>query len=169
MSCSRWLSTCALALILATVASVSEAQAQPDEKGALGVGIVLGVPTGVAAKLYLQDDTAVAAAVGFDLLEGGLHLHGDFLLHPWVLEDTEDFVLPAYVGAGLRVLDEDRGNGNDVFHLGLRAVGGMLFDFREIPIDVFVELAGIIDYAFTDVDGGLGIGLNASLGARYYF
>ena len=87
----------------------------------------------------------------------------------FVLEDADIFVLPAYIGVGGRLLNEDRGGGNDVFHLGVRGVGGMLFDFKEIPIDVFVEIAAVLDYAFTDEDGGPGIGLNAGVGARYYF
>ncbi|HWN69768.1 MAG TPA: hypothetical protein VNM90_19130 [Haliangium sp.] len=171
----RWFAATAGALLLwlasgALGASlVSTAHAQSEDKGALGVGIILGEPTGIAAKLYLADDTALAGAAGFAFVEGGLHLHADFLWHPWVLDDTDAFVLPAYVGVGGRLLDEDRGGGNDVFHLGARVVGGMLFDFKEVPIDAFVEIAGVLDYAFSDDDGGIGVGLNAGIGARYYF
>jgi hypothetical protein len=168
----RWFANMASALLLVggatLVSAVPDAQAQPVEKGALGVGIILGEPTGIAAKLYLADDTALAGAVGFAFVEGGLHAHVDFLWHPWVLDDADAFVLPAYVGVGGRVLDEDRGGGVDVFHLGARVVAGMLFDFKEVPIDAFVEIAGVLDFAFGD-DGGPGVGLNAGIGARYYF
>lgn len=169
MTSSRWIAAVAGALACWAVAGAPAAQAQPVEKGALGVGIILGEPTGVAAKLYLADDTAIAAAVGFAFVEGGLHAHADYLLHPWVLEDAELFVLPVYVGGGVRLLSEDRGGGQSVFHLGARGVGGMLFEFKEIPLDVFVEIAAVLDYAFTGDDGGVGLGLNAGLGARYYF
>ena len=57
----------------------------------------------------------------------------------------------------------------DVFHLGARGVIGMLFEFKEVPIDAFVEVAALLDYAFSDTDGGVGVGLNAGIGARYYF
>jgi hypothetical protein len=167
----RWFALLAGALLPWIVGSASTAHAQSTEKGALGVGIILGEPTGVAAKLYLADDTAIAGAAGFAFVGGGLHVHGDFLWHPWVLDDADVFVLPAYVGVGARLLDEDRGGGNDVFHLGARGVVGMLFDFKEVPIDAFVEIAAILDYAFASADepGGIGIGLNAGVGARYYF
>jgi hypothetical protein len=175
----RWFAATAGALLLwlgngASLVSgasfVSGAQAQPVEKGALGVGIILGEPTGIAAKLYLADDTALAGGVGFAFVEGGLHAHVDFLWHPWVLDDADAFVLPAYVGVGGRLLDEDQGGGVDVFHLGARVVAGMLFDFKEVPIDAFVEIAGVLDYAFSDdPDGGVGLGLNSGIGARYYF
>jgi hypothetical protein len=153
-----------------SASTVSPAQAQPVEKGSLGVGIMLGEPTGIAAKLYLADDTAIAGGVGFAFVEGGLHLHADYLWHPWVLDDTDVFVLPAYIGVGARLLDEDKGGGVDVFHLGARGVVGMLFEFKEVPIDAFVEVAAVLDYGFSDTDdGGLGVGLNAGIGARYYF
>lgn len=171
----RWFAALAGALPLwvvgaSTACFVSSAQAQPVEKGALGVGIILGEPTGIAAKLYLADDTAIAGAVGFAFVGSGLHLHTDFLWHPWVLDDTDTFVLPAYVGVGGRLLSEDEGGGDDVFHIGARAVGGMLFEFKEVPIDAFVEIAGVLDYEFSDEeDGGVGVALNAGIGARYYF
>lgn len=151
------------------VAGQAKAHAQGVEKGAFGLGIILGEPTGLAAKLYLSDDTAVAGAVGSAFIGGGVHLHADYLWHPWVLEETEHFVLPAYVGAGARVLDELPGNNEHILHLGARGVGGMLFDFKEIPLDVFGEVAAVLDFAFDEVRGGVGLNINIGLGARYYF
>lgn len=149
----------------------STAHAQNSvEKGTFGLGIILGEPTGIAAKLYLSDDTAVAGAVGSAFIGGGVHLHVDYLWHPWVLEEAEHFVLPAYVGVGARVLDQIRSTPqSDIFHIGARGVAGLLFDFKEVPIDVFGEVAAVLDFAFDDVDGGAGLGINLGLGARYYF
>jgi hypothetical protein len=147
-----------------------DARAQGTEKGVFGLGIILGEPTGISAKLYLSDNTAVDAAVGGAFVGGGLHVHADFLLHPWVLENRDTFVLPAYVGVGVRLLDHDRGVEGD-FHIGARGVVGMLFDFKEIPIDAFVEVAAVLDVRLSDDDthGGLGLAINAGIGARYYF
>jgi hypothetical protein len=58
------------------------------------------------------------------------------------------------------------------FRLGVRAVAGMLFDFKEIPLDAFMEVAGIIEYRFGSEDAdiaGIGFALNGGIGARYYF
>jgi hypothetical protein len=145
------------------------AHAQGTEKGAFGIGIILGEPTGISAKLYLSDDTAIAAAVGSAFIGGGVHLHADYLWHPWVLEEAEHFVLPAYVGVGARVLDELPGDNRHILHLGLRGVGGMLFDFKAIPLDVFGEVAAVLDFAFDQERGGVGLAINIGLGARYYF
>lgn len=137
----------------------------------LGVGLIIGEPLGLTAKLYLSDDTAIDVAVGGAVLGGGIHVHTDFLWHPWVLENRSQFVLPAYIGAGVRVLNHREGAAGD-FHLGLRGVVGMLFDFKAVPLDVFVEVGGILDYIVATDDeehAGLGFGVNAGLGVRYYF
>jgi hypothetical protein len=162
----------AAALVLAVTAPSASAQAD-EEKGAFGLGLIVGEPTGVSAKLYLSDDQAVDAAVGGAVIGRGIQVHADYLWHPWILENEDTFVLPAYVGPGLRLLQHDRGRGVEGdFHFGLRGVAGMLFDFRNIPLDVFVEVAGVVDYRSgggDDTHAGAGLDINAGAGVRYYF
>ena len=145
------------------------AKGRPVDKGALGVGIILGEPTGICAKLYLKDDQAIQAAAGSAFFGGGLQVHVDYVFHPWILQDSDTFVLPAYIGPGIRVIDYSGGRG-DPNHaaFGLRVVGGLLFDFKNVPLDAFVEVAGVGEY---DVKAGNGFGLafNAGAGVRYYF
>ena len=119
-------------------AQTSTSAAQTAEKGVIGVGLIIGEPLGISAKLYLSDDTAVDIAVGSAILGGGIQAHADFLWHPWVLENRSNFVLPAYIGGGLRVLNHREGTAGD-FHIGIRVVAGLLFDFKSVPLDVFVE------------------------------
>jgi len=151
------------------------AHGQPSsEKGVFGVGLVVGEPTGVAAKLYVHSDSdlAIAAAVGPAFGAGGLHIHADLLWHPWILTREPRFVLPAYVGVGIRLLDHHRNPEDDDFHFGPRAVGGVLFDFTDVPIDAFAEVAGVLEYRTGGNDPdhkGAAITLNAGIGARYYF
>lgn len=160
-----------LSLFLGVIGGAGEARAQAVEKGALGLGLIIGEPTGVSGKLYLSNDTALDAAVGAALVGGGIQIHGDYLWHPLVLEERDLFVLPAYVGGGLRVLDRNRSDTESDIHLGIRGVGGMLFDFKPIPIDVFVELAVVLDYVISDDpdNEGIGFDINAGAGVRYYF
>ena len=160
---------CTVATITISAGERSAA-AQSAEKGTLGVGLIIGEPIGVSAKVYLSDDTAVDAAVGGALLGGGIHVHASFLWHPWVLENRDNFVLPAYIGAGLRFLHHREGTAGD-YHTGLRAVIGMLFDFKTIPLDVFAEVAPILDLVIADDDdhSGIGFAINVGLGVRYYF
>src|SRR5690349_6742649 len=100
------------------------------EKGSFGVGLIIGEPTGLTARLYLGDDVAVQAAVGSDFGVGALQVHVDYVWHPWLIEDRDSFVLLAYVGPGVRFIYYDKGrDGDDYPGIGLRVVGGLVFDF----------------------------------------
>ncbi len=147
------------------------ARAEPVEKGTFGIGLVIGEPTGIAAKLYLDDDQAVQGAVGAAFIGGGLLVQADYLWHPWILEDRDGFTLPVYLGPGVRVIDYRDGRETDLFAVGVRGVIGILFDFKEVPLDVFLEVAGIVEWQLGSIDEerGLAPGVGAGIGARYYF
>ncbi len=150
------------------VLALASGSAEAEEKGVFGAGLIIGEPTGVSVKYYLGDDTAIDGAIGGAFLGKGIQVHGDFLWHPWILETKPSFVLPAYVGVGMRVLDRNAGGGDDDhFRIGLRAVGGVLFDFTEAPLDVFMEVAGVGDYRTKG--SAFGIAINLGAGVRYYF
>ncbi|CAN5750632.1 hypothetical protein BH11MYX3_BH11MYX3_15930 [soil metagenome] len=138
------------------------------DKGTIGIGLILGEPTGISAKLYLKDDQAVQAAAGFAFVGGGLHVHMDYVFHPFILQSKDSFVLPFYFGPGIRVIDYRNGRDTSFVAVGLRAVAGLLFDFKNVPLDAFFEVAGVLEYGFADNEGA-GIALNAAAGVRYYF
>lgn len=166
----RWLVLAVLALSTPALADDDEAkgeQGRPAEKGTLGIGIILGEPTGISARLYLKDDVAIQAAIGASFVANGIQADADYVLHPVILQDRDTFVLPLYVGPGVRFIDYSGGsNGSSHFAAGLRVVGGMLFDFKNVPLDAFIEVAGIFEYDFKT---GAGAGLNLGAGVRYYF
>lgn len=149
------------------IESAEDGPRAPD-KGTFGIGIILGEPTGISAKLYLKDDQALQAGVGFAFIGDGLHMHVDYVLHPWILQSRDSFVLPVYIGPGVRLINYNDGRDNHLFAIGLRAVAGLLFDLKTVPLDVFVEVAGVIELKFRDNDK-FGLTLNAAAGARYYF
>jgi len=168
----RWLVIAMLALSIPAHAdddAPSGEKGRPAEKGTLGVGIILGEPTGITAKLYLKDDQAIQAAAGAAFVANGLQIDGDYVFHPWILQDQDTFVLPVYLGPGVRFIDYSGGsNGSSHFAAGLRAVGGMLFDFKNVPLDAFIEIAGVLEYDFKS-GNGVALGLNLGAGVRYYF
>ena len=147
-----------------------EEAAKPDlDKGSFGVGLVLGEPTGISARLYLKDDQAVQFAAGYAFVTSGLQAHADYCFHPWILQERDMFTLPAYIGPGVRAVLYDGGpDADDYFAIGLRAVAGVVMDFKTVPMDAFLEVAGVVEYAFQE-DKGFGFGLNVGAGARYYF
>jgi len=156
----------------AMISSMITALAMASERaeasgGPFGLGLILGSPTGISGKLYLNQKNAIDFALGAAFLSSnGLHVHVDYLWHPIMLTQDEAFFMPLYVGVGARILDHDHGNDDDDVHLGVRVPAGILFDFRAVPLDVFLEVALIVDFV---VDHGDHVDLNASLGARYYF
>ncbi len=151
----------------AAPASIDVSTGRPAEKGAFGVGIVLGEPTGLCAKLYLDDDTAIQGALGFNVYDTGIQVNAEYVFHPWIVQERDAFVLPIYFGPGVRFIQYDGGrDGEEHYAVGLRGVVGMLFDFKEVPLDVFLEVAGVLEYDFTE---DAGAALNLGAGVRYYF
>lgn len=139
-----------------------------EEKGTLGVGLIIGEPVGICGRLYLKDDQAIQAAVGASFIGGGIQLHADYAFHPYIVQSRETFVLATYVGPGARLIQYGGTDaGGSYFALGLRAVGGLLFDFKN-PLDAFFEVAGVLEYGFAD-EQGFGFAFNAGAGVRYYF
>ena len=160
----------------ASVALVTLAAPRPAraDGGPFGIGLIVGSPTGLSMKYYLGEsgDNAIDAAIGAAFVgSSGYHLHADYLWHPIVLTTDPAFKLPLHVGLGARVLLHDRGRNEDSnLHLGLRAPVGITFDFTQIPLDVFLEAALILDFHGDEGDGDhIGLDLNAGVGVRYYF
>ncbi len=170
------------ALVVMTVAPPAEARPRPQRGSSdfrankeFGLGFMLGDPTGLAGKYYLGTDTALDFGLGYGgyYYRGrhGLHAHMSFLWHPVVLAKPDPFWLPLYFGVGGRFLE--RGYFDDRYdrrpRLGVRVPGGIMMDFNNVPIDIFAELAFIVDFiAPRDRRRGY-TGLHGALGLRYYF
>lgn len=163
---------------LALAALLSTAVARPVHAagGDFGLGLIIGSPTGISGKYYLEKAHAIDFAAGGTLIGSrGLGVHADYLWHPVVLAREQAFDLALYAGIGGRLLDHNRKNRDDDLHLGARLPVGVVFDFMKgsIPLDVFVELALVLDYVIDDDEyddhDTFDVDLNAGLGARYYF
>ena len=128
-------------------------------QGNFGLGIILGEPTGVSAKLWLTDRTAVDAAAAWSFSdEQAFHLHADYLLHNFDLIKVSKGKLPVHFGIGGRVKFEDKSK------VGVRIPVGLTYIFDGAPVDIFFELVPILDLApDTEFEA------NAAIGARFYF
>lgn len=153
-----------LGFTLVVVLAVSSARA---EGGPFGLGLILGSPTGIDGKIYFNKQNALDFAVGEAFVnERGLHIHADYLWHPVMLTQDEAFFLPLYLGVGGRFLNHDR-HTDSAAHLGVRAPLGILFDFKRIPLDVFLEAALVVDIIRPSEDDIVDV--NVGVGVRYYF
>lgn len=144
----------ALALLLAApAASIAQRQG-------FGLGIIVGEPTGISMKKWLSTKTAFDVAVAWSFArESSFHVHADYLVHAFDEFDTDEEV-PLYYGIGGRLKSS---NGGDA-RLGVRGVVGIGYFFREAPIDLFFEVAPILDVAPRTE-----LSINGGFGARYFF
>jgi len=168
---------------LAVLALASDVDARPRPTGhtrrfeankTFGLGLELGAPFGLTGKYFYSSDKAFDFGVGdIDYYYGnryGLYLYGDHLWHPADLASTEPFELPFYIGVGVNLwnFNENINNGQNGVALGVRVPIGIAFDFNEVPLDVFVQLTPVLDFAFHYRDEAFFV-VEGSVGIRYWF
>lgn len=137
----------------------------------IGVGVILGEPTGISVKKWIGKDRAIDAAAAWSFSENdSFQFHADYLVHNFGLLNTGSVGgrLPAYFGVGGRLKlqngDNDKGRNNHNALLGVRVPFGISYLFSKAPVDIFAEIVPVLDVA-PDTH----FGLNGAIGARYYF
>jgi hypothetical protein len=145
-------------LILISFIALFSAGVFAQDSG-LGLGIVFGEPTGLSAKLWTSERTALDAAVAWSFAGlGWLHIHADFLIHNYDLISVSKGKLPVYFGLGAFV-----GFSSDL-SLGARIPVGLAYQFEDAPLDVFVELVPGLALL-----PGIDFYIGGGLGVRYFF
>jgi len=154
MTASRFASI----FLVAVVLTVAAPDARAQQKG-FGLGVILGEPTGFSFKGWIDSRSAIDAGLAWSFLhETTIHVHVDYLLHTDGLTKRSD--LPFYYGIGGRI--KAGGVGDD--RIGIRIVGGLVYFVPSSPIDLFLEIVPVLDFApSTDLQ------VNGGFGARYYF
>ncbi|MFD2531430.1 hypothetical protein [Gracilimonas halophila] len=140
--------------------SPNEAKAQANGNGGnLGIGVMLGEPTGISIKAWNNNRNAFAFGAAWSFgRNDAIHLHGDYLLHSWI-DGVEEGDLAFYYGIGGRLALSDPDA-----RIGVRVPLGLNYIIPNSQLDLFVEAVPILNLApDTDFDG------NGSLGIRYYF
>ncbi|HAD81690.1 MAG: hypothetical protein A2509_06000 [Candidatus Edwardsbacteria bacterium RIFOXYD12_FULL_50_11] len=137
-----------------------------------GLGIIIGEPTGLSAKLWTSNRTALDFGLGWSLGgdriskydgyytgESRIHFHMDHLWHSFdAIRSSERF--PLYYGVGGRI-NTGAGYKNSA---AVRGVLGILWLPRRTPIDVFLELVPALQLV-----PSTGFGIDAGIGVRYFF
>ena len=159
-------------LIVVALSLLFVVQGSVAQDRTFGLGVVIGEPTGISAKLCTSEYTAIDFGLGWSAegdrignysgyYSGGsrVHIHMDYLWHSFdVFQSTEQ--IPVYYGVGGRV---NTGAGQERW-LAVRGVFGVAWLPRGTPIDVFLEMAPTIQLTSPS-----GFGVDAGFGARYYF
>ncbi|MBE0479179.1 DUF3996 domain-containing protein [Candidatus Aerophobetes bacterium] len=126
-----------------------------QEKG-FGIGIILGEPTGICFKKWMDENTAFAGAVAWSLFHpSALHVHLDYLFHRRVQRESYFF----HYGIGGRIKFEEGES-----RIGVRIPLGITYPFQGTTVDMFVEISPLLDLA-----PATEFGVNAAIGFRYFF
>jgi hypothetical protein len=147
-----------LVLIVMSLTLFTPSGVRSQDRG-FGLGLILGDPTGLSAKGWLSPTNAIDIGMAWSFrYRGFLHIHGDYLWHfNRAIQSQERFV--PYVGIGGRL-----GVGDAKSRLGIRIAGGIAWWSRDVPLDVFLEVAPILDLA-----PATELSANGGIGARFYF
>jgi hypothetical protein len=125
----------------------------------IGLGIILGEPTGVSLKKWTGSSTAIDGAAAWSFTGGGsFHLHIDYLVHNSSLFEVKRGRLLLYYGLGGRLKTEA-----DV-RVGFRIPVGLNYEIEDTPLDVFFEIAPMLDLA-----PNTKFWFTAGVGIRYFF
>lgn len=153
-----------LVMLTALLGGVGAGHARGAKRGGTGLGLSVGDPTGVNFKTFTGARMAVDATLGLGFI-GGNHLAFNLGL---IWHNPLDRGLDWYYGVGgkLGLYDEDRKDGRDRdrLRLGARAPIGVALMLRQVPLDLFAEVAAglwLIDDVDLDLDGAVGV--------RYWF
>lgn len=148
--------TAVLLTAFVTVSFNSLTYAQDDEKD-LGIGVIVGEPTGLSLKSWTGGNNAFDLGVAWSFGPyDAVNIHGDYLWHNYeVFDETDTGTLPLYYGIGARLILAD-----DDAVIGARVPVGINYLFEEAPVGLFMELAPILNLApDTDFDVGGGVGV----------
>lgn len=156
--------------VIVAIAATPEVFSQAKS---IGMGVVIGQPTGISAKIWTSSVTAFSFALAWSggdygwvrydgsywvlYRESRLHVHADYLWHSdRVLKTAER--IPVYYGAGVGV--------NSGFHnwIGVRGVVGIEWLPRNAPLDFFFEVAPVLLLAPSSA-----LAVDAGVGARFLF
>jgi hypothetical protein len=126
-----------------------------------GLGVMVGQPSGVSGKYFIDKYNALDAGFGWSLdSDHDFHIHADYLYHFYSFIDSGTGETPIYLGVGARaVFRDDKDN-----KAGFRFPLGVEHLFKSAPFDVFAEIVPIFNVSpDTEFD------LEGVVGARFYF
>ena len=104
---------------------------------------MLGEPTGINAKYWLSENSAIDGLVGISWQNNDdFTTHVDYLYHLNDVFSVEGHGFTVYFGGGPRFKVRDQGD--DIF--GIRTVGGVSYLLKDAPVDLFAEAGPVFDF-----------------------
>ncbi len=142
-------------ILLGSLAGLTYAQSNHN----LGLGVILGEPTGISFKIWNRQTVAFDAGAAWSIVDQKhFQIHGDLLLHNFNLFRVETGRMALYYGVGARIWFA-----TDTI-LSLRVPIGLSYEFERTPVELFLEVVPMLDLIpATDV------AMAGAVGFRYYF
>lgn len=153
-------------MLSASIAAAAPPPALAGGAEGLGLGLLLGNPSGLSLS-YRPPDAAsyLQASAGWNFQDETFSFNGDYLytITTFASPDDPALTFPVYAGVGGRLrLGEDRavsevGRANS---LGVRLPIGIAFTPQTVAIDVFLEVAPtliVIPETKVRLEGGVGV------------
>ena len=129
-----------------------------------GAGFILGYPSGLTGKYYINKGSAIDFGVG---VMGDPYIYGDYLKHYYDVFNVKNFPIYFGIGAGIHFYERDggkKGDDENETRLEARIPIGIEFLLSKVPLGFFLEIAPALRIA-PDIEFDFRFGI----GARYYF
>jgi hypothetical protein len=144
-------------VIFMLLAAFSSSNVGAQDSG-FGLGVILGEPTGISFKNWVGSRTSIDGGIAWSFSNNNsFHLHMDYLVHNFNVFKAKKGKLALYYGIGGRIKTEKS-------RFGVRIPVGINYIFGDAPLDIFFELAPVLDLVPSTE-----FGLTGGIGIRYYF
>jgi hypothetical protein len=131
----------------------------------IGLGIMVGEPTGLSFKLWNKQTMAFDAGAAWSFVSGGyFQVHGDVLFHNFNIFRVETGRMSLFYGGGARIkfAKDEIGDADTI--VSLRIPVGIAYEFDKTPVEIFMEVVPMLDLIpSTDFE------MAGAIGFRYYF
>ena len=138
----------------------------------LGLGLVLGTPSGISARIATGNSNSINVILGYDVNQndnryyrnnccndrGVLYMGADYVWYNYNLIHVSQGRLPLYYGPGVNVVISDYSS------IGIRGVVGLEYQFANAPFDLFLEIGPGVN-----IIPNTAVGVDAGFGGRYFF
>ena len=153
-----------LTVVLITSLMLIPIKSEAQNDG-FGVGAQITAPAGLSFKAWLNETSAVQSLVSFNISENAsvFHMQLDYLKHKkydqlgWEVGE-----LSYYYGGGARFIWREFVFEDNSFW-ALRLPAGLNFNFSEVPVDFYLEIAPTFE-----VSPDFNFGFAGGIGFRYF-
>ena len=169
----RFLCCAACTALIGLSAPPARAEGPPvflaDDARGVGVGVILGEPTGFTLAWRAAGPSTIDAALAWSVPEERFHVHADYLFTVVSFRDpvTPAVKFPIYVGAGPRLHLGGSSSSSGASILGVRIPMGVAVQGTGVPVEGFLERAPVVGlYPSTRADFDAALGVRVYLGSR---